>query len=337
MMLMILSAVKYHLIPLLLMLPVLIALALTTHFSAVILFLLGMFVCPVYFVLLIHVLNVSITGYVRPIALYFATTGAYFLILALVYMFLAYYAVYQLAMILLPGILFYQKRFVWDRSVSWPAGTKKIRSNPLTRIRYPDFPRILRPLAAREILVSLRNIRYLRLKLFSTLLYILLLTAGHDYFSDSYINFVSAVTLVFIWIHYSSQFNEKYVQPEIRVFMRTMPLRFFHLVAARIVSELIYILLLLILQNIFLLISGIPVILMLYLSAGVLIFATVVFYIIAILRILFYDNPRLAGYAYHFLIIFSLMMTANFYLVGPVVILALLVYLTILSRRQIVK
>ncbi len=337
MLLMILSAVKYHLIPLLLMLPVLIALALTTNFSAVILFLLGMFICPVYFILLIHVLNVSVPGYVRPVTLYFATTGAYFILLGLAYLFFAYYTVYQLGMILLPGIWFYQKRSIWDRPVLWHTPVKKSRSNPLSRIRYPDFPRILRPLTAREILVSLRNVRYLRLKLFSTLLYILLLTAGYDYFSDSYINFVSAVTLVFIWIHYSAQFNEKYVQPEIRVFMRTMPLKFFPLVLARIISELIYILLLLILQNIILLIAGIPAALMLYLSAGVLIFATAVFYVIAVLRILFYDNPRLAGYAYHFLIIFSLMMTANFYLVGPVVILALLAYLTLLSRRQIVK
>ncbi len=334
--LLILSSAKYHLIPILLMIPVLIALSLTTNLIALTYFLAGIIIYPILYLLTIHYLNTSANGYFRPVAKYFFILICYFGIFVSVYLYLDYYLLYQTVITLLACWLFYRNRNILDTIRFWYGPQGKVQTFPLLSIRYNEFPGILRPLIAREMIVSLRNIRYLRLKIASTLLYILLLITGHEYFDDTYVNFVSAITLLFIWLHYSYQFNEKYVQPEIVIFMRTMPLRFFRLVAARIISEIVYILILLVLQNLILILYQTPFDTILYLSTGIIIFAVVVLYIIAIVRIQFYDNPRLAGYAYHFLVIFSVMMSINFYLVGPVITFALLIYLTYLSRKQIV-
>jgi hypothetical protein len=66
-------------------------------------------------------------------------------------------------------------------------------------------------------------------------------------------------------------------------------------------------------------------------------FSIFILYIITIIRIIFFDNPRFAGYAYHFLIIFTLVMISNFYLVGPVITLLLIIYLNYVSYRQFQK
>lgn len=335
--LLVLSSIKYLLIPLLIMIPISIALSVTTNPVAVTYFLLGMLIYPVFFLLTIHYLNISLTGYAKPIAIYFVILSVYYAFFALFYFVLNGYLPYQFLVTLLATYWFYRQRDSWDSPEIWIETVQKDRTNPFSKLRYMDFPQSMRPLVARELLVSLRNIRYLRLKFISTLLYILLLLSGYEYYRDSYLNFSSAITLIFIWIHYSYQFNEKYVQPEIRVFIRTMPLKFFTLITARIFSEMLYIIILLIMQNLILIFHGISLMLILYLTAGVLFFATIIFYIIAIVRIQFYDNPRLAGYAYHFLVIFSVIMIANFYLVGPLITMFLLIYLTIISRRQIVK
>jgi hypothetical protein len=66
-------------------------------------------------------------------------------------------------------------------------------------------------------------------------------------------------------------------------------------------------------------------------------FSIFILYIITIIRIIFFDNPRFAGYAYHFLIIFTLVMIFNFYLVGPLITLLLIIYLNYISYRQFQK
>ena len=337
-MLLFLSTLKYQLIPLFLMIPLLIAFTLTTNFFVVAYFVTGILIYPLLFILTIHLLKMFTDGYFKSISLYFLFWSSYFLLYACLYFYLDYYLIYQSVVLILICGWFYHKRGILDNQQHWfNQGKKSARVQPITFIQYHDFPKIMRPLFAREALVSLRNIRYIRLKLISSLLYILLLVIGHDYFPDNYINFVSAVTFIFIWLHYAYQFNEKYVQPEFPVFMRTMPVKFITLVSARILSELIYILILLVLQNLILILFGTAVATILYLSGGIIIFAGLILYIIAIVRIQFYHNPRLAGYAYHFLVVFSVMMIANFYLVGPLITASLIFYLTLLARRQIAR
>ncbi len=337
-MLLFLSSAKYQLIPLFLMIPLLIAFTLTTDVFVVAYFVTGIMIYPLLLILTIHFLKILTGGYFKSISFYFLFMSSYFLIFALLYFYLDYYLLYQLVVLILVCMWFYRKREILDKQQYGFMTSRKLDAvQAFPSIHYHDFPKILRPLFAREALVSLRNIRYIRLKLISTLLYILLLLIGHDYFSDNYINFVSAVTFIFIWLHYAYQFNEKYVQPEFAVFMRTMPVQFFALVSARIFSELIYILILLVLQTFILILVGTAVATILYLSGGVIIFAGFILYIIAIVRVQFYHNPRLAGYAYHFLVIFSVMMIANFYLVGPLVTAVLILYLTLLARRQIAR
>jgi hypothetical protein len=333
--LLIISAAKYQTIPLMLMIPVLIGLAVTAGALIVAGFLAGMVICPVLLVLIIHMLHISKKGYLKPLIGYFLILIIYFGVFACLYFTGSFYWLYQFVMILFAGLIIYRNLPAWEIQEIRTDQDSKTDSHPFSRLGYMDFPKILRPLMVRELLVSLRNIRLLRLKILSMVLYMIVLIAGHSYFTENFINFASAVTLIFIWIHYSYQFNEKYVQPEIRVFIRTIPVKFFHLVFARIFSELIYVLILLILQAAVLLFAGTPFRLMIYMSGGVIIFASFLFYIIAVVRITFFHNPRLAGYAYHFLVIFSVMMIANFYLVGPVIILVLLVYITFMGRRQL--
>ena len=333
-----LSSLKYQLIPLLLMVPLLIAFTLTTNVFAVAYFVTGILIYPLLFILTIHFLKIFTDSYYKSISLYFLFWSIYFLFFTGLYFYLDHYLLYQSVFLMLICGWFYYKRGILDNQQYWFNKVKKsVRAQSFTFIQYHDFPKIMRPLFARETLVSLRNIRYIRLKLISTMLYILLLLAGHEYFPDNYIHFVAAVTFLFIWLHYAYQFNEKYVQPEFPLFMRTMPVKFFTLVSARILSELIYILLLLVLQNVVLMLAGTAIATILYLSAGIIIFAGFILYIIAIVRIQFYHNPRLAGYAYHFLVIFSVMMIANFYLVGPLITGSLIIYLTLLARRQIAR
>ena len=62
-------------------------------------------------------------------------------------------------------------------------------------------------------------------------------------------------------------------------------------------------------------------------------FSMLVLSIMLNFQIMFYDDPRLAGYAYHFTIIFLLIMTINFRLVGPLISIILLTFYFYKSYR----
>ena len=66
-------------------------------------------------------------------------------------------------------------------------------------------------------------------------------------------------------------------------------------------------------------------------------FSIFVLYIITLIRVIFYDNPRAAGYAYHILIIFTVVMTIQFYFVGPIITLFIIIYLHFKSYHQFVR
>ena len=70
---------------------------------------------------------------------------------------------------------------------------------------------------------------------------------------------------------------------------------------------------------------------------ALVLFSAILLFIIINIRLLYLENARTAGYAYHSLVIFSILMIGNFYLVGPLVIFGLLIYLSWLSYRQFVN
>ena len=66
---------------------------------------------------------------------------------------------------------------------------------------------------------------------------------------------------------------------------------------------------------------------------ALLLFAIAVLSIVINFQILFYDNPRLAGYAYHFTILFIVIMSLNYRFVGPLVSVFLLTFYFLKTRR----
>ncbi len=195
--------------------------------------------------------------------------------------------------------------------------------------------RPLRILIVRDWLGYLRNRAYLRLKIGTLLFYtVLLATIFRQVESQNTTVWVLLLSVVIIWIHYAQQFNRKYVFPESPWFLKTLPVSFTAFWLAKFLAELVYVLILLLIAAIFMFLNiSDPV------AAGqtvlvLLLFAVFVLAIITTIRLYFFDNPRLGGYAYHFLILFCLIMNLNFYLVGPLVTFVLLLYLLYLSQKE---
>jgi len=170
----------------------------------------------------------------------------------------------------------------------------------------------------------------MRMKAFALVLLILLL------FLTPYSNTqtIAAISFLFIWLHYAHQFNEKYTFTDSKFLIRSMPVRYYQIWSARFINELIFLIPVLIICFIALVIfeSNLELVLLIFLA--LLLFALITLFIITNIRMIFYDNPRMAGYAYHVLIIFAAVMITNFYLVGPLVIFALLIYIGFMSHRQ---
>ena len=143
--------------------------------------------------------------------------------------------------------------------------------------------------------------------------------------------------IIFIWVHYSSQFNEKYVLPENDVLMKTMPFSYLQIWIAKFSFEMLFALFLALVTPLFLWTAGVNAATIFSILLILLLFAVFILTIMTTLRISFYEQPRLAGYAYHFLVIFSAVMIMNFYLVGPIVILGLLFFLIIRGYLQFSK
>ena len=144
---------------------------------------------------------------------------------------------------------------------------------------------------------------------------------------------MTLLTGLVIWLHYSNYFNEKYVQPEPDWYFHTIPFRFRHLWLSKFLVEFIFIIIILISFWIMLSISGFNLNEQLNMILLMLPFSIVVLSIMLNFQIMFYDDPRLAGYAYHFTIIFLLIMTINYRLVGPLISVILLTFYFYKSYR----
>lgn len=193
----------------------------------------------------------------------------------------------------------------------------------------PRFlPRVVQALFEKEIAGLWRNNKYRRQKYFSMVLFLImaLFLAASD-LTDKGI-WMMVLSILLLWVHYSNGFNEKYVYPDPDWLIRTMPIKFRQLLAAKYFSESPLLLFVFGGLFIFLQISGTE------LAGQIAILGTTFFIMHIILfsmlsfQIMFYNDPRLAGYAYHFTLIFVLIMILNYRLVGPVIALALLSYFT---------
>ncbi len=143
-------------------------------------------------------------------------------------------------------------------------------------------------------------------------------------FADHMVEAFTIVTFLLIYWHYSQYFNPRFVQAEPEWFFRTLRIPFIAYFFARFFSEYLFVLVILFFYSLGLYLSGIPfiehwqIVLFLALSALVILVTMLAF------QIIFYDDPRTGGYAYHFSILFFTVMSLNYYFVGPLVTLLFL-------------
>lgn len=193
-----------------------------------------------------------------------------------------------------------------------------------------NFPKILplktQQLFEKEFFSLWRNVAYGRMKIYTLagFLIICVFLIGYEFAHKEI--WTVAITSIFIWFHYTNNFNEKYTFSEPDWFMKTLPIRFRQLLAAKLLSELPFAAILVIMAQLTLIFSGATFEMQLTSFLLILIFSFLILFIMLNFKIMFYNNTRLAGYAYHFSIIFFGIMIFNYPLVGPIITLFLLIY-----------
>ena len=214
---------------------------------------------------------------------------------------------------------------------TWRANHRTVR---LDFKKIPKFlPVKLQALFNKELLGLWRNPLYRRLKWITFFSYIILMIMIILSQIENKDIIMTLLTGLIIWLHYSNYFNEKYVQPEPDWYFHTVPFRFRHLWLSKFLVEFIFIIIILISFWIMVSISGFNLNEQVNLILLMLPFSIVVLSIMLNFHIMFYDDPRLAGYAYHFTIIFLLIMTINYRLVGPLISVILLTFYFYKSYR----
>ncbi len=191
----------------------------------------------------------------------------------------------------------------------------------------------LRLLIKKELLSLWRNPHYRRLKVFTWIFYMSGLSALYFSALTNYDMWMMLFSAVLFWLHYNVHFNGKYVSADPDWYFRTLPLPFYRVWLSKFSTEILYILFLLFSQLLFLIAAGMNVWIQLNWIGTLLLFAVAVLSIVINFQILFYDNPRLAGYAYHFTILFIVIMSINYRLVGPLTAVFLLTFYFFKTRQ----
>jgi hypothetical protein len=334
---------KYELLFFILILPVSTALGITSGLGPALLLIIMTFILPAVTLLCLHLLATFFLSRYKVLFIYLTLVALYYLIFIILSN-TGYYIPYPPVVLIFLFLLIY--RFwhkyweKWDLILDHYRCAEKKQIFPSVAINYANLaryiPLTLRPLFIREILLQIRNRKYLHLKLLTFIFFLGGLALVQNYAAENFRPLAALLVIILIWWHYSSQFNDKYVQPESKFFLKTLPLSYKQFVLSKFLSELIYILVLTSLLFAAFLLHGdgwqatsISTLSMFLVSVFIL-FTTI------IIKTLFYDKPRLAGYAYHFMVLFCLIMIVNFYLVGPLISLCVLLYFTYKSYQAFI-
>lgn len=274
-----------------------------------------------------------------------STLSAYYLqgLLSLIVYFVAFALIYFMGgsliylqgglLIMLIVILFLLYRSAADPS-EWllSQGPKRVKGTNRYQARYVQkipnlFPAVIQALLEKELRGLWRNPLYRRLKIGTLAGYLFsMLLIGIFPVEYKYL-VVMLVTIAVFWLHFSSGFNEKYMPPDNVWLIRSQPIRFYQYFLARYFSEMPVFMMVT-----FVALGG------LFLSAGltaperwsaflvIFLFAQLLLLNMINFQVMFYDDVRLAGYAFHFSALFSGIMILNYRLVGPIVILGLLLF-----------
>lgn len=322
---------KYQIIPVLLFVPVIFALALNQAFAA----LLSMLIFGIWSVIIFHL----------HFRLYFRTANPRLYLLIQTAALILFHVLFAICYWLLAAPLWFEGVLIPAAIVGLvylikfnepvdlvrmvPTQDRQYRPGPAGRISFASIPRFLPATAQacfnKELLGLWRNRAYRRLKIYTFTGYVLLLTALQVAAVPDFVQWATLLSAVLIWLHYSSHFSEKFVQPEPQWYYQTLPIRFSLVMLAKFLVEILFILILLSNYALFMYFTetGGEIV---QLLAALLIFSVIVLGLMLNMQIMFYDDPRLAGYAYHFMVLFLTIMSVNYHLVGPLVSLFLIAF-----------
>jgi hypothetical protein len=168
---------------------------------------------------------------------------------------------------------------------------------------------------------AFRRLKYITIIIYAPSLFFVFFTVPAN--RDMWLTIFSAAV---IWLHYTNYFNEKYATPESDWFYKTLPVAFLPLFLAKFLNEVIWMFFIVFINTGLLIFSGLGLAGILNLNGILLVFSFFILFTIIHFQIMFYDNPRFAGYAYHFSVLFFVIMSVQFPLVGPVISLLTLLY-----------
>jgi len=292
--------------------------------------------------ILVLVLASIFTTRIKALLQYFFYFSLYMIVFALLYWKVDLYSYFIILIVSIAWVLLlklWNKKWqTWDQILNHYRPVAQKYSQTLSKITYFNFPftfsNSLRPFLIKELLSHLRNKNYIRLKIISLFIYLMILIFVDFFYYQYYSSAISILTILLIWEHYSHQFNEKYVMKESRFFIQVLPVKYYQYSLSKFLSEFLYIVLILLFVFFLTILHDIEIFKILNILGIVTLFSIFVLYIITLIRVIFYDNPRMAGYAYHFLIIFTLVMIFNFHLVGPIITFFIIFYIQFISYRQ---
>lgn len=276
---------------------------------------------------------------------YFVTIFFVFSVYFLVYFFSDYYflfdPVFLLGAIVLLSLRWNKIWMKWDNYMGksvFDSSQLKIKNRWISYDNFNIMPfRKTTSLFAKEILNYLRNRKFIRLQIIYLIIYLLIMFVLHLKVPDNFVLISSFLSMFFIWLHFSLQFNEKYVKADSAVFMKTLPFRYHQLWMAKFFNEFLFVIILIFFLMTVFFIKGFMILEIFQSLLVILIFSLIVLATIINFKIIFFNRPRFAGYAYHFFIVFVSVMSYKYYLVGPIIALILLTYFTYYSYREFAR
>ncbi len=182
-----------------------------------------------------------------------------------------------------------------------------------------------RALFLKDYLGMQRNRRYLKSQ---GLLWSALVLSGllvFHAFPQKAVEIFTLILGLFLWYHYGSFFSSRFAQEEPEWFFRLTPIPFVRFVLARFLAEFIFAAIMLFSYALVLWGMGLPPEAYWQLLLALTLLSIIALLTMIAFQIIFFDNRRAAGYAYHFSLLFFTIMSLNYYFVGPLLTVTFLI------------
>ncbi len=219
---------------------------------------------------------------------------------------------------------------LWALETVFPFESMSQRKRRFGTCSFDSIPRFLpgrlQMLFNKELLTVWRNARFRKLKILTLIVFVILLVLLDDRPGMERSSFALLLAVLAVWLHYNHYFNETYMRAEPAWYIFTLPQRLFSMLAAKFLAEFAYIILLLLVLSGYMVLTGWPWTASWQMLLVLLAFSTLVLFTMLNFQLMFFDDPRMAGYAFNFTVVFLLVMVLNYRFVGPLVGAALIIY-----------